>query len=90
MPPATYESALGDAGFLSMLGAMYQQANQLEVAQVCLSGRRSCRRGGRTTERSARVAIGGSLPAAQQTDQAYGMYHQFWPRIQIAWMRGAV
>ena len=36
MPPATYESALGDAGFLSMLGAMYQQANQLEVAQGLL------------------------------------------------------
>jgi tetratricopeptide (TPR) repeat protein len=33
MPPATYESALADPGFLSMLGAIYQQANQYEVAQ---------------------------------------------------------
>ena len=33
MPPATYEAALADPGFLSMLGAIYQQANQFEVAQ---------------------------------------------------------
>lgn len=33
MPAATYESALADPGFLSMLGAIYQQANQFEVAQ---------------------------------------------------------
>jgi hypothetical protein len=26
MPPATYEAALADPGFLSMLGAIYQQA----------------------------------------------------------------
>ena len=33
MPPATYEAAIADPGFLSMLGAIYQQANQFEVAQ---------------------------------------------------------
>jgi len=36
MPPATYEAALTDPGFLSMLGAIYQQANQFEVAQGML------------------------------------------------------
>ena len=36
MPPATYEAALADSGFLSMLGAIYQEANQLEVAQGML------------------------------------------------------
>jgi tetratricopeptide (TPR) repeat protein len=33
MPPPTYESALSDSGFLSLLGAIYQQAGQFEVAQ---------------------------------------------------------
>jgi tetratricopeptide (TPR) repeat protein len=33
MPEATYEAALSDPGFLSMLGAIYQQANQYAVAQ---------------------------------------------------------
>jgi cellulose synthase operon protein C len=36
MTPATYESALGDGGFLSELAAIYQQANQFEVAQSML------------------------------------------------------
>lgn len=36
MPAATYESALSDPGFLSMVGAIYQQANQYEVAQSFL------------------------------------------------------
>jgi tetratricopeptide (TPR) repeat protein len=33
MTSATYESALADPGFLSLLGAIYQQMNKLEVAQ---------------------------------------------------------
>jgi lipopolysaccharide biosynthesis regulator YciM len=36
MPPATYEAALNDAAFLSMLGSIYQQANQFDVAQNLL------------------------------------------------------
>ncbi len=77
MPPATYESALADPGFLSMLGAIYQQANQLEVAQGLL-------------ERSAKVQIaaGGQPSIALQlqlaaiyllrnnTTQAYAIYSQ--------------
>lgn len=33
MPPATYEASLSDPGFLSMLGSIYAQANQLELAE---------------------------------------------------------
>jgi len=77
MPPAAYEAALGDPGFLSMLAAMYQQANQFEVAQSLL-------------ERSMKlqIAAGGQPSVALQsqlasiylrrnyTQQAYGIYHQ--------------
>ena len=34
--PATYEKILGDPAFLSVLAAIYQQANQLDVAQEML------------------------------------------------------
>jgi tetratricopeptide (TPR) repeat protein len=77
MPPATYDSALADPGFLSMLGAIYQQANQFDVAQGLL-------------ERSAKlqIAAGGqpAIPLQLQlaaiylqrnnTAQAYAIYHQ--------------
>jgi tetratricopeptide (TPR) repeat protein len=77
MPPAAYESALADPGFLSMLGAIYQQANQFEVAQGFL-------------ERSAKIEIaaGGQPSVALQlqiaaidlqrnnTAQAYAIYRQ--------------
>jgi tetratricopeptide (TPR) repeat protein len=77
MPPATYESALGDPGFLSMLGSIYAQANQFEVAQGLL-------------ERSAKlqIAAGGQpgVPLQLQlaaiylqrnnTTQAYQIYRQ--------------
>jgi tetratricopeptide (TPR) repeat protein len=33
MPPSTYEQALRDPGFLSMLAAIYQQQNHFDVAQ---------------------------------------------------------
>jgi tetratricopeptide (TPR) repeat protein len=36
MAPATYEAALADPDFLLMLGAIYQQDNQLEIAQGLL------------------------------------------------------
>ena len=77
MPAAAYETALGDPGFLSMLGAIYQQANEYEVAQGLL-------------ERSERlqIAAGGEVSVALQlqlaaiyllrnnTDQAYAVYRQ--------------
>ena len=77
MPPATYESALADPGFLSMLGSIYAQANQFEIAQGML-------------ERSAKIqmASGGQpgIPLQLQmaaiylqqnkTAQAYEIYRQ--------------
>ncbi len=77
MPPATYEAALNDAAFLSMLGSIYQQANQLDIAQNLL-------------ERSAKLQMaGGGQPSLElqlqlaaiylqrnNTEQAYGIYRQ--------------
>lgn len=77
MPPATYEAALADPGFLSMLGSIYQQSNQFEIAQGLL-------------ERSAQIQIkAGGQPALNlqiqlasiylqrnDTAQAYALYHQ--------------
>ncbi|KAA6465133.1 tetratricopeptide repeat protein [Acidobacteria bacterium AB60] len=77
MPPATYEASLNDPGFLSMLGSIYQQANQPDIAQGLL-------------ERSAKlqIAAGGqpSVPLQLQlaaiylqrnnTAQAYAIYRQ--------------
>jgi tetratricopeptide (TPR) repeat protein len=77
MPPAVYESALGDPGFLTLLGAIYQQANQYEVAQGLL-------------ERAAKLEIGnGGVPSVSlevqlaaiyllrnDTKRAYDAYHQ--------------
>jgi tetratricopeptide (TPR) repeat protein len=77
MPPAVYEAAIGDSGFLNMLGGIYQQANQFEVAQGLL-------------ERSIKLQIeaGGQPSTALQlqlaaiylqrndTAQAYALYRQ--------------
>jgi tetratricopeptide (TPR) repeat protein len=77
MPPSTYDTALADPGFLSMLGAIYQQANQFDVAQGLL-------------ERSVKlqIAAGGqpAIPLQLQlaaiyllrndTGQAYAIYRQ--------------
>ena len=77
MPPATYEASLNDPGFLAMLGSIYQQANQPDIAQGLL-------------ERSVKLqmAAGGqpSVPLQLQlaaiylqrnnTAQAYAIYRQ--------------
>ena len=62
MPPAAYEAALSDPAFLSMLAAIYQQANQFEIAQGML-------------ERAAKIqsANGGSLSFDVQMQLA-GIY----------------
>ena len=77
MPAATYESALADSGFLSVMSAIYQQANQYEVAQ-------------RLLERSAKLQIAAGIQPSvalqlqlaaiyllrNNTVQAYGIYNQ--------------
>ena len=89
MPPSIYESALADPGFLSMLGSIYAQANQFEIAQGLL-------------ERAAKIqtAAGGQPPMAVQlqiaaiylqrnnTAQAYQIYRQVLqahPDSTVAW-----
>jgi tetratricopeptide (TPR) repeat protein len=64
MTPATYESALGDPGFLSLLGAIYQQTNQPEVAQGLL-------------ERAVKLeAAAGRQPSVTLQLQLAGIYLQ--------------
>ena len=64
MPPATYEAALNDAAFLSMLGSIYQLVNQIDVAQNLL-------------ERSAKLQMAaGGQPGIQLQLQLAGIYLQ--------------
>lgn len=62
MPPAMYESALGDADFLGELAAIYQHANQYDVAQSML-------------ERAFKLdAASGKQPGTDQQLQLAGIY----------------
>ena len=64
MPPDVYEQALSDAGFLSLLGSIYQKANQLDVAQSLL-------------ERSVKIQMArGGQPGLQLQMQLAGIYLQ--------------
>ena len=64
MPPAVYESALSDTGFLSMLGAIYQQGNHLDIAQSLL-------------ERCVKLQMAqGAQPSLQLQMQLAGIYLQ--------------
>ena len=75
MPPATYEAALADPGFLSMLGAIYQQANQFEVAQGLLE--RSVEladAGGRPPTIALQIQLAAIYLQRNNTAQAYAIY----------------
>jgi tetratricopeptide (TPR) repeat protein len=64
MPPAVYESALSDSGFLSMLGSIYQLANHLDIAQSLL-------------ERCVKLQLAqGAQPTLQLQMQLAGIYLQ--------------
>jgi tetratricopeptide (TPR) repeat protein len=73
MPPDTYQSALNDAGFLSMLGSMYAQSNQFEIAQTLLE---------RAAKLQSPPALGVEIQLASiylqrnDTTRAYDLYHQ--------------
>ena len=77
MPPATYEAALNDVGFLSMLGSIYQQANQFDVAQNLLerSARLQIAAGGQPSI-PLQVQLAGIYLQRNNTDQAYNIYRQ--------------
>jgi tetratricopeptide (TPR) repeat protein len=77
MPPARYETALADPAFLSMLGAIYQRANQLEVAQGFLerAARLQIGAGGQPTV-SLQLQLAGIYLARNNTGPAYDLYQK--------------
>jgi len=77
MPPATYEAAISDPGFLSMLGAVYQQANQFEVAQGLLerSAKLQIAAGGQPSV-GLELQLAGIYLLRNNTAQAYAIYSQ--------------
>jgi tetratricopeptide (TPR) repeat protein len=77
MPAATYETALADPGFLAMLGAIYQQANQYEVAQGLLerSVKLEIAAGGQPSV-ALQLQLAGIYLLRSNTDQAYALYRQ--------------
>jgi len=77
MPPATYEAALGDAGFLSLLGAIYQQANQLEVAQGLLERSEKLQTAaGVQPSVALELQLAGIYLQRNNTEQAYDIYNR--------------
>ena len=77
MPPATYEASLGDPGFLSMLGAIYQAANQYDVAQGLLERavKAQITAGGQPGVQ-LQLQLAGIYLLRNNTDQAYALYQQ--------------
>ncbi len=76
MPPAAYEAALSDAGFLTMLGSIYQQSNQLEVAQGFLerASKLQAQTGGGPAL-GAQIQLASIYLQRNNTAQAYALYH---------------
>jgi tetratricopeptide (TPR) repeat protein len=77
MPAATYEAALSDPGFLAMLGAVYQQANQYDVAQGFLERAEKLQiaAGGQPSV-ALQLQLAGIYLLRNNTDQAYAIYRQ--------------
>jgi tetratricopeptide (TPR) repeat protein len=77
MPPDTYEAALADPGFLSMLGSIYAQANQFEIAQGLLerSVKLQTKAGGQPTL-SLQIQLAAIYLQRNNAAQAYALYHQ--------------
>jgi tetratricopeptide (TPR) repeat protein len=77
MPPASYDAALSDPGFLSMLGAMYAQANQLEVAQGLLErSARQATAGGGQPSIALQLQLAAIYLQRNETAEAYAIYHR--------------
>ena len=77
MPPAVYEAALGDPAFLTLLGAIYQQASQYDVAQglVERAAKIQIAASGVPTV-SLEVQLAGIYLLRDETKHAYDLYHQ--------------
>ena len=77
MPAASYETALADPGFLSTLAAIYQQANQYEVAQDFLErSEKLARESGRQPSVALQLQLAAIYLVRNNTDQAYAIYRQ--------------
>jgi len=77
MPPDTYEAALADPGFLAMLGSIYQQSNQFEIAQGLLE--RSVKlqmQAGGVPVLGLQVQLAAIYLQRNNTAQAYSLYHE--------------
>ena len=77
IPAATYETALGDPGFLSELGAIYQRANQYDVAQGMLERAEKLEvAAGHQPSVALELQLAGIDLLRNNTDQAFAIYQQ--------------
>lgn len=77
IPAATYEIALGDPGFLAELGAIYQQANQLDVAQEMLERAEKLELvAGHQPSIALQLQLAAVYLQRNNTDQAFAIYQQ--------------
>ncbi len=77
IPAATYESALGDPGFLAELGAIYQQANQYDVAQGMLERAEKLElAAGHQPSIALELQLAAIDLRRNNTDQAFAIYQQ--------------
>ncbi len=77
IPAATYEIALGDPGFLAELGAIYQQANQFDVAQGMLERAEKLElAAGHQPSIALQLQLAAIDLERNNTDQAFAIYQQ--------------
>jgi tetratricopeptide (TPR) repeat protein len=77
IPAATYEAALGDPGFLAELGAIYQQANQYDVAQGMLERAEKLElAAGHQPSIALQLELAAIDLERNNTDQAFAIYQQ--------------
>jgi tetratricopeptide (TPR) repeat protein len=77
IPADTYEKVLSDPGFLAELGAIYQHANQFEVAQGMLERAEKLDiAAGRQPSVSVELQLAGIDLLRNNTDQAYTIYRK--------------
>lgn len=77
MPPAVYEATVSDPGFLTMLGSIYQQANQPEIAQSLLERAAKLQlAGGREPSVELDLQLAALDMSRNNTAQAYTIYHK--------------
>jgi tetratricopeptide (TPR) repeat protein len=77
MPPTTYDAALKDTGFLSMMAAIYDQQNQLEVAQGFLERSAHLMRDqGKPIPSATQLQLASLYLRRNQNDQAFAIYRE--------------